>query len=85
MPSRHAKFHILQQNHMTFGSLLLLQINTKIIGQYVRMCIKYTASIIYTPLSSTVHPTFSSYNIVTYQNFVNIYYLTSVRLITTFK
>ena len=85
MPSRHAKFHILQQNHMTFGSLLLLQINTKIIGQYVRMCIKHTASIIYIPLSSTVHPTFSSYNIVTYQNFVNIYYLTSVRLITTFK
>ena len=69
MPSMQAKFHhILQQNHLTFGSLLLLQINTNKIGQYVRMCIKYTASLIYTPLSSTAHPTFSSYNIVTYQN-----------------
>ena len=58
MPTRQAKFHhILQQNHFTFGSLLLMQIKTNKIG---RMCIKYTASIIYTPLSSTAHPTFSS-------------------------
>ena len=86
MPTRQAKFHhILQQNHLIFGSLLLLQINTNKTGQYVHMCIKYTASIIYTPLSYTAHPTSSSYNIVMYQNFVNIYYLASLGLITTFK
>ena len=38
MPSRQARFHhVLQQNHLTFGSLLLMQIKTNKIGQLIYM------------------------------------------------